>query len=736
MRGFAVTLLPLAFVGAASAQGAAPPPAPASAPEASLPPVEIRARRDEPVEQRRQSTAAKIVVGREEIEQYGDTSLGEVLRRLPGVTLGGRPGRGGEVRLRGMGSGYTQILVDGERTPPGFSLEQLSPDLVERIEILRAPTAETGTRAIAGTINIVLREPLRRERDELRSTVTVEDGLPSPHASWTRERSFGEGHGLSTTLNASRTQQRNDASARRVFGDPGQPEPVLDLAGEDHATSLRHNVNLATRLQWRLGPGEQAGLQPFLLASRSSNRGDGTLQALAGDAPYATRSSEGSSSYRVARLSGNLTKRVLPQTRLELRGQVGGFGYDSRSTLRQANADGSPRLAQASDLTLRDRSGSLTGKLLMELGRGHMLVGGAELETVHRTENTVTLVDGVPQEGDFGIDVLARTQRHAVYLQDEWDPAPDWSAYLGLRAETLATRSDNGVRPVDNRHTVVSPLAHLVWRYAAPKRDQLRASLTQSWRAPSLANLLTVPSLDTLYPVPGGNVASSPDRIGNPSLKPEIAHGLDIAWERYLSGGGVVSVNLFHRRIRDVIRNVTTLEPVEWAGEPRWVSSPQNLGHATAQGIEFDGKFRLDEWQRDWPGVALRLNLSLYRSRVDSVPGPDNRLDQQPPASGNVGADWRIPGSGWTLGGTLGWTPGYRTQLTEGAAQELGRKRVIDGYALWQASPSTRWRLSLSNLLPEDSLSTSSVLQDDQLQTVRSAGRNQLAASLQLEVKL
>ncbi|MES2583407.1 MAG: TonB-dependent receptor plug domain-containing protein, partial [Pseudomonadota bacterium] len=44
---------------------------------------------------RRASTAAKIVIGNEEIERFGDSSVGEVLKRLPGVTTGGRPGRGG-----------------------------------------------------------------------------------------------------------------------------------------------------------------------------------------------------------------------------------------------------------------------------------------------------------------------------------------------------------------------------------------------------------------------------------------------------------------------------------------------------------------------------------------------------------------------------------------------------------------------------------------------------------------
>jgi outer membrane receptor for ferrienterochelin and colicins len=111
---------------------------------------------------RRQSTAAKIVIGREEIEKFGDATVGEVLRRLPGVTTPGAPGRGGAPRMRGLGGGFTQLLIDGQRLPPGFSLDSLTPEQIERIEILRAPTAETGARAIAGTINIVTREGFKR----------------------------------------------------------------------------------------------------------------------------------------------------------------------------------------------------------------------------------------------------------------------------------------------------------------------------------------------------------------------------------------------------------------------------------------------------------------------------------------------------------------------------------------------------------------------------------------------
>jgi len=130
--------------------------------------VEITGGRPDDVQERRNSTTAKIIVGREEIDRFGDSTLGDVLKRLPGVTIQGRPGRGGAIRLRGLGSGYTQILLDGERVPPGFSLDSLTPDQIERIEILRAPTAETGARAIAGTINIITRGGYTRRVNDVR----------------------------------------------------------------------------------------------------------------------------------------------------------------------------------------------------------------------------------------------------------------------------------------------------------------------------------------------------------------------------------------------------------------------------------------------------------------------------------------------------------------------------------------------------------------------------------------
>lgn len=738
MRPALLALAALALAPAAHAQPAAPAAAASAPASTSLERVEVQGRRDDPTEMRRNASAAKIVIGRQEIEQYGDSTLGDVIRRLPGVTQGGRPGRGGDLRMRGMGSGYTQILIDGERPPPGFSIDQISPDMVERIELLRAPTAETGTRAIAGTINIILREPLRRRNTELRPALSLERGRLSPQLSLSRDGLFGEDGSFNVSVNASENHDRTDTATRTTFVDTGSGAVTLDQLDEDLASSVRRRINASSRFQWRLGPGEQFTLQPFLMHGQSRGESEGTLAAMAGApaAPYATRAGASSSSYDIARLNLQLTRRIGPDTRIELRGGAGRFSADAGSTLNQFAADASPVLDVRNETSIRDRSWSLAGKLLHSLGSGHNLVGGWEMEGAQRREDDATWLNGALQEGATGIDMSARTRRRALYLQDEWDPARDWSAYAGLRVETIRSTSDSGDTPVDNRSSVVSPLAHLVWRLDAPRRDQLRLSLTQSYRAPTLRNLIALPALNTLYPVPGGNVASSPDRAGNPELKPEQSHGIDLALERYLGNGGIVSANLFHRRIRDLIRNVTALEDVPWAGEPRWVSRPRNLGRATVEGVEFDAKFRLTELQPDWLPLDLRMNLSLYRSRVESVPGPDNRIDQQPHAVGNLGADYRFRGTPWTVGGSLGLTPGYRTQLTEFQSQELGLRRVLDAYVLWQIDAGTRLRLSLANLVPIDSVSTVSVLQGSQLQTVNTVGRTDLNATLRLEMKL
>jgi outer membrane receptor for ferrienterochelin and colicins len=128
------------------------------------------------------------------------------------------------------------------------------------------------------------------------------------------------------------------------------------------------------------------------------------------------------------------------------------------------------------------------------------------------------------------------------------------------------------------------------------------------------------------------------------------------------------------------------------------------VGDATTQGLELEAKFRLSEVMADAPPLELRSNVSFFRSHVKNVPGPDNRLDQQPNMTVNLGADYRFRGTPLTIGGNINYTPGYDTQVSEEQSALTGSKRAFDVYALWTFKPGLALRLSANNWLPRDYL--------------------------------
>ena len=772
----------LAFVltaTAAAAQQLPPPPAAASAPSAVQPParaasaarprpaaaaapsaaerIEITGGRNAEVDERRQSTAAKIIIGREEIDKFGDASVGEVLRRLPGVSTPGAPGRGGPPRLRGLGNGYTLLLIDGQRVPPGFSVESLTPEQVERIEILRAPTAETGSQAIAGTINIITREGFKRRLNDLRGGVSHENGKLTPGINWTHNDSAGD---LTYNLSGSAffPRRENTSTTRTTVSNVDSGALLEDRTATSVSDDKRFGMNLTSRLQWRLGGadaggGDQLALTPSVFHTEATNSTRFSLvkqpSLRAGPDLYDHGDSIGDSRYTNARLALQWRQKVGP-VRLEVNGGGGSFKSVSNSLRHEFGA-----LSRVLEdhATVRESSVNLTFKGSgvaggNDAGQGeHNLVSGAEIDASQRKESKSNLQNGVALLTDYGSNLQAQALRTAAYVQDEWAINPSWSTQAGLRWEGIHTQGDNGGVGVDpnpsNRSSVWTPLFHAVWKPDPKKRDQLRLSLTRSYRPPSLGTLIARPTINRDAPAPGPNGPSTPDTVGNPRLKPELASGIDLAFERYLDGGGVLSANLFHREISNLMRSELSATPVavSWSpGANRYVRQMQNIGDATTSGLEMDAKFRLDQVFTGAPGVELRSNLSLYRSRVKTVPGPDNRLDQQAKATGNFGGDYRLRGLPLTLGGNVNWVPAYTTKTDVGQFTSVTGKRVWDAYALWTFSPTVALRLLGNNLLPRDYTTTTVSelpgLTGNERTTVAGTGASYINWALRLELKL
>ena len=111
------------------------------------------------------------VITKEEISKNGFTDLRDVLKTVEGVDVYGSSARMGtaNISIRGMGSKYTLIMVDGIQLnsstdqnlgPNGFSSELSSflPPMnnIERIEVIKGPMSTLyGSDALGGVINII-----------------------------------------------------------------------------------------------------------------------------------------------------------------------------------------------------------------------------------------------------------------------------------------------------------------------------------------------------------------------------------------------------------------------------------------------------------------------------------------------------------------------------------------------------------------------------------------------------
>ena len=96
------------------------------------------------------------------ISQNGGTA-GDILKAMPSVAMGGSPNHNRDIRFRGLGNGYTQVLINGQ--PTGVSgnnretvLDLIPANQIERIEILANPTADIVSSGVNGVVNIVLKK--------------------------------------------------------------------------------------------------------------------------------------------------------------------------------------------------------------------------------------------------------------------------------------------------------------------------------------------------------------------------------------------------------------------------------------------------------------------------------------------------------------------------------------------------------------------------------------------------
>jgi outer membrane receptor for ferrienterochelin and colicins len=321
--------------------------------------------------------------------------------------------------------------------------------------------------------------------------------------------------------------------------------------------------------------------------------------------------------------------------------------------------------------------------------------------------------------GALDEDYRAAVKRMALFAQDEWAVMPRLQAYLGLRWEGLWTDVDGRtMTQVRNRSSVVSPVAQLLWKLPGSDKDQIRLALSRSYKAP--ATRLLVPRR---YTVNNGNSPTNPDARGNPQLRPELAWGLDGGYEHYFGKGGVASISAYMRRVEGVI--VNEVDPLI---RP-WLSSPSNKGNARVAGIESDTRFS------PRPNLDLRANVGYNWSRLGAVPGPDNRLAEQVAITSNLGIDYS-PAPALAVGMNLNVQFAGPQRISEAQRAYTGPRRNLDLCGLWKMTAKTSWRLSASDALQQERVTTQAYASDAAPYQRTIVETNRIMVKLQLEMRI
>ena len=593
-----------------------------------------------------------LVYDSDYFQRFEPLTIGDALKRVPSVTFLSDVIESDGARLRGLDPGYTQILVNGERVPGAnvdrsFFLDRIPAELVDRVEIVRSNSARRTADAVAGTLNIVLRDAYKFEGGYARvGGLLFDDGEVKPNVGAVFGGKVGPGRLLVGGNIQGRYNPKKKTSLR--FSDSPENNPDFrteDFDNREDQTDTRdgtdYNVNLSYGLDFGATRVELSGFYVHTDRTedeRSYEYDDPTATGGPVRAPVngnlltdnANVNRINQDSYAVAAKLAQDWSAGTTTARLG----AARFKQDSRETEFEVDFDrAAPRFTgDATRTDIADREYSLGLDHKVPLGGGSDVLFGGYLQDKRRNTDIATdrnrfnlaagtrIYDQFGQSpADFatpadpllpiagGLNRIDEKRRDLFALIEGKAGGLRWEA--GARWENTDVRILDLVsgERFDIDYDLLLPSASL--KFDVTPRDRFTASLARTNRRPNF-NFISPATLEAEL---GDN-----DLVGNPALKPETAWGVDAGYERRIGRTGVAGVNIFYRRVENLVEVANTgLEGSE--GEGTFVLQPLNTGSGKAWGVEFDLSASLGFiGLRD---TGLFGNLSLLDSSVRDFAG-------------------------------------------------------------------------------------------------------------------
>lgn len=661
----------------------------------------------------------------EYFQRFEPNTVGDMLKRVPGVTFVGSDIMEFDgAMMRGMAAGYTQVLINGKKVPGAgddrsFWVDRIPAEMVDHVEILRSNSANRSGDAIAGTINIVLRDAYVFDGSYLRVGVNRwDDGEINP--------TFGavtSGDALGGRLLAGiNVQDRYRAKIKRSdrFSDPSKDE----LVSWEDQNEVKDGRDYSGNVSYTADIGEQGRLsidgfyvktdRDVTEVSHEVEYDDGDVidARVPGLNPIDQQNWGIGAQYKFD-MAGGRTELDLDYARFE------DDSAESEEKHEYVNGEWDASEAEAQAVDAKD------DEVSFKLAHARPL-GNAELEfgvDYRRKKRDITYTNSVWEAEDEGDAVIYAPDGTIASLVKETrvDPyvmvsgrgeAFSWEA--GLRYET--TRSDirygedgqmDGNTSKD--YNELLPSVHLKWDVTADTRLSL-----------SLAKSIKRPNFNELIPAVLDGEFGDNDYVGNPQLEPETANGIDLGFERRLGAHGVVGLNFFYRDVKNLIELVNTgqwsedaqdtyeddleefleenpdatEDDFEFAPES-WLYTSGNVGDGKVYGVEFDLSTPLTAL--GLPNTGVFVNYSYLDSKITDFRG-ERRFNNQAKNVYNVGFIQDLP----SLAASFGVT--YRKQ-GDATSRVLGEEVTVkygddlEAFVEKRFGQSVSLRLTASNLL-------------------------------------
>lgn len=636
----------------------------------------------------RADTAEPILIYDEEyFQRFEPLTAGDALKRVPSVTFLSDVIESDGARLRGLDPGYTQILINGDKVPGSqadrsFFLDRIPAELIDRVEIVRSSSARRTADAVAGTLNIVLRDGYSLDGGYVRGgAIRFDDGKVKPNGGFYLGTPFASGRLLVGANVQGRYNPKRKSSLR--YSDSPENDPAFAANSFDNRedqSDTRNGTDYAGNASWRVEGAatdfEIAG--NFVRTERTEDERSFEYDDPAASSGPVRTSPPGNLLTDNANVNAIVQESWSANGKLDHRWALGETklraGY-SRFADRQdeyeyeVDFDRSvPRFT--SDLAarrLRDEELFAGLEHVVALGSGIDLAFGGFAQNKDRDTDfsDVRSRFNLPASARAGYDQFARNPgEFAPATFPALAPSPgglnrieedrrDLFALVEGKAGALSFEA--GVRWENTRVAIVD-------RTAAPANARTgidydavlpsasaKAELGGGRRVTaSVARTLRRPRFDYISPALLEAELGDNDLLGNPRLAPETAWGADLGFEQRLGRTGVAGVNVFYRDVDNLVELANTgVEGSEGPGT--FVFQPRNTGGGEVWGVEFDLSAGLGFI--GLPDTGVFGNVSLLDSEIDDAFGT-RRFNGQSKYVYNFGAIQNLRAIGVSFGAT------------------------------------------------------------------------------------